>query len=125
MLGLEFADPWADLRVIEFLLATRPWRLQRAGASKHLVREAMRPLAPNAVDRWRHGHQQGMFERGLRDRARGTVLELVERPRLVALGLVDEEALRVAAHAFVDGRHQHFTFWLALSMEIWLRAYAT
>ncbi|MFU8889424.1 MAG: asparagine synthase-related protein, partial [Trueperaceae bacterium] len=124
MHGLAFADPWADLRVIEFVLAIPPWRLQRAGASKHLVREAMRPLAPAAVDQWRHGDQQGLIRRGVHERARATVLELVERPQLVALGLVDEEALRVAAHAFVDGSQQHFTFWLALSLEIWLRAYA-
>ncbi len=125
MHGLAFADPWADLRLVEFMLATPAWHLQRAGTSKHLVRTAMRPLAPNAVDRWGHGSQQGLFERGVRDKARATVLELVERPRLVALGLVDEEAFRVSAHGFVDGRHQHFTFWLALSLEIWLREYAT
>ena len=85
----------------------------------------MRPLAPAAVDQWRHGDQQGLIRRGVREKERATVLELVEHSRLVALGLVDEEALRAVAHAFVDGRHQHFTFWLALSVEIWLRAYAT
>ncbi len=125
LFGLAFADPWADLRVIEYVLAIPPWRLQRAGVSKHLVRAAMRPLAPTAVDQWRHGDQQGLIQRGMRERARGTVLELVERPRLAALGLVDEAALRSAAETFIEGRHQSFTVWLALSMEIWLRAYPT
>jgi hypothetical protein len=47
--GMTFADPWADRRVVEFVLAVPPWRLQRPSEPKRLARLALGGLLPSST----------------------------------------------------------------------------
>jgi asparagine synthase (glutamine-hydrolysing) len=122
--GLEFADPWADRRVTEFVLAVPPWRVQRPSEPKRLARRALHGILPRDVAASLGKVEPvALFERGFRERARDIVLDLATNTRMAELGFVDPVAYRTAVEAFVAGDWPRLDPWWPLTLEIWLRAH--
>ena len=69
--GIERRDPFSDIRVIQYCLAIPSGFVERNGWPKHILRDAMAGLVPDAV-RWRKGKQhvgywftESLFPEGL------------------------------------------------------------
>ena len=127
--GLRYADPWADRRLAEFVLGVPPYLVTPAGESKGLLREAMRGVLPEAA-RVLAGKRspQPAYDRGLLDRARGTVWTLIADSRAGARGFVDEQALRTAYSRYLAAgtsvtEREWRVFWRFLDVETWLRRF--
>jgi asparagine synthase (glutamine-hydrolysing) len=121
--GMTFADPWADRRVMEFVLAVPPWRLQRPSEPKRLAKLALGGMLPAAtVQVLGKAEPAHLYERGLRDRARATAIDLLTGSRLEAFGFVDGDALRAGFDRYLAGHDMSYEFWWALTLELWLRS---
>ncbi len=122
--GLEHVDPWSDRRLVEFVLALPQHEVQRVGSPKHIAREAMRGIMPEAVRRaTRKITPEPLFHRAMKDRARETVLGLLTHSHAAAAGYVDEQAMVDHYAASLDGEPLWGHFWFALTLEMWLRRY--
>jgi asparagine synthase (glutamine-hydrolysing) len=123
-LGLAFADPWSDSRLISFVLAVPQRALNTTGYEKRVVKSAMSKLWPCEV-RQTVGktNPYPLFDRALRDRAIATVSDLLAEPKLGTRGWVDEGVLRRHYEGVRAGEPEHYTLWWALSAEMWLRAH--
>jgi asparagine synthase (glutamine-hydrolysing) len=115
-------DPWSDRRLAEFVVASPQWAISRPGESKWLTREAMRGVMPEeARVAARKILLEPLFERGLRDRGRETIQDLLTRSRMAEMDFVDEAALRDHHRDVLAGERIQDNFWAALSLEMWLR----
>lgn len=120
--GLEFADPWSDRRIVEFVIATPPWVVQRLTEPKRLARNALRGVMPEDVRRAaRKVSPQPLFDRALRERAVALLDELLADPVMAVLGYVDPEPLRSHLADVRRGADAAPTLWWALTLEMWLR----
>jgi asparagine synthase (glutamine-hydrolysing) len=125
--GIEVRLPFLDRRVIDFLL-TVPARVRfRDGLIKWVLRESMAGILPEEV-RWRTSLAwfSELQHRGLRDRARSRVLDLLAGSRVVRSGLAPGDALRAEWEAYWSSTdrlaappHRLIGF---LCAESWLRA---
>ncbi|MDG4550412.1 MAG: asparagine synthase-related protein [Candidatus Contendobacter sp.] len=125
-LGMELLSPYADRRLVEFVLAIPADRLGKPGSGRNrwLQREAMRGLAPELVRlRPRKTTFYPLMREGLFEKECATVAELLQNPRMVALGYVDGAwfARRPPTAALAEG--EVLFLWLCLSLELWLRRY--
>jgi asparagine synthase (glutamine-hydrolysing) len=121
-LGLAFAAPYYDDRVVEAGLAVRsadrvtPWRY------KPLIVEAMRGIVPAAaLTRETKANGSGDEEPGLR-RHRADVLALWDDSRLGALGLLDAGAVRAACAGPLPPDLQFGVLDQVVAGEVWLRS---
>ncbi|HSF87022.1 MAG TPA: asparagine synthase-related protein [Acidimicrobiia bacterium] len=122
--GQEFADPWSDVRIAEFILSIPQWVVQRREDPKYIAREAIRGVMPeSALKASRKVSPEPLFDRGLRDRAGNTVTELLTDSRAAAAGFVDAGAAKDHYRNYRDGGDLHAEFWSLLCLEWWLRAY--
>jgi asparagine synthase (glutamine-hydrolysing) len=122
--GLGYSDPFADRRVIEYVLSIPQSVVNRPGdESKRLLRRSMDGVMPaDALRAARKLIPEDLFNRGLRDRARSTVIELSKNMRAADLGWVDQDAARTSLEALAAGsRRLLFEPWWLLTMEWWLR----
>jgi asparagine synthase (glutamine-hydrolysing) len=122
--GIGFADPWSDQRLASFVLATPQWRIQRVGKPKRIARLAMRGIMPEGV-RQSAGKiiPAPLYERGLRERAGSTILDLITNSQAAAQGYIDDDALRNSYRSICKGEAVFPAFWEALTLEMWLRRY--
>jgi asparagine synthase (glutamine-hydrolysing) len=120
--GIGFADPYADRRLIELVLALPQWQVQRRGRPKLLMRDAMSGVIPEAACRTA-GKQipVGLFDRAFRDRAVPLVRELLTGSRAAAEGWLDESAALTAFEGYVRTGRSANDFWWPLMVEWWLR----
>ncbi len=122
--GQGSADPWSDRRLASFVLAVPQWVIQRAGDNKRIARRAMRAVMPEQT---RRGTQKiepvSLFDRGFKERARGTVVELLTGSRAAALGNLDVGVLCNHYESFLRNEPQRHDFWWPLTLEMWLRQY--
>jgi asparagine synthase (glutamine-hydrolysing) len=122
--GLAFADPWSDRRLIEFVVATPPWVVQRLIEPKRLARAALRGVMPEEVRRAaRKISPHPLFDRALRERAVAFLDELLADPVMAALGYVDPAPLRAHLADVRRGADAAPTLWWALTLEMWLRRF--
>lgn len=120
--GMEFADPYADRRLIDYILALPQWRVQRRGRPKQLAREAMRGIIPEpALRQAAKTIPVSLFNRGFRREAVGTVNRLLTESRSAAHGWINERALRNYYAAYVRTGDSVHDFWWPLTVEWWLR----
>ncbi len=124
--GLGFADPWSDRRLAEFILAVPQWRVQRVREPKRLARLAMRGVMPEKVRR-----QVGkispepVYERAIRERAKGTITDLITDSQAAARGYVDGEMLQKHYLDVQRGGADSSYLWWVLTLEMWLRRHWT
>ncbi|MFT5390088.1 MAG: asparagine synthase (glutamine-hydrolyzing) [Gammaproteobacteria bacterium] len=120
--GLGYADPWADRRVAEFVLAVPQWVVNQVRTPKRLAREAMRGILPEPTRLAAAKIEPiSLYERGMKERARETVFHLITDSRAAALGYIDEAAWRGAYESFLRGEPQHYDIWWPITFEMWLR----
>ncbi len=123
--GLAFVDPWSDRRIGSFVLAVPQWVLQRPSEPKRIARRAIRRVMPAAaLQASGKAAPAALFTRGLGDRARAVVLDLMTDMQAARRGFVDEDALRGAYRAYLAGSVPHDIWW-PLTLEMWLRRYWT
>jgi asparagine synthase (glutamine-hydrolysing) len=122
--GLGFADPWSDRRLASLVLGAPQWRIQRFTQPKRIARLAMRGVMPEGTRKTAGKIEPvSLFHRGFKERAKNTVLALIEGSRAAAWGYVDEEALRKRYLSYLRDEPQTFDFWWPLTLEMWLRRY--
>lgn len=122
--GLEFADPWSDRRLAEFVLATPQYLLHQVKDEKRMTRLAMTGVMPEAVRRSARKISPGPFYHdALLRTARNTVLDLTENSQAAARGFVDERKVRALYESVCRGERGLAGLWEYLSLEIWLRAH--
>jgi asparagine synthase (glutamine-hydrolysing) len=120
--GLTFADPFSDRRLVEFVVATPPWVVQRLAEPKRLARAAMRGVMPEAVRlSARKVSPHPLFDLALRDRAVSFLDHLLTDPLMAAHGYVDPGPLRAHLADVRGGAEAVPTLWWALTLEMWLR----
>jgi asparagine synthase (glutamine-hydrolysing) len=124
MRGLGFADPWADTRLVRFILSLPQWQVNRVSEPKRVAREGLRGVMPEEV-RMRTGKTipHGLFERGFMDRGLPAVRDLLREPISEQMGLLDAGELRRQYDALLKGQQPQHDFWWPLTAEFWLRSH--
>jgi asparagine synthase (glutamine-hydrolysing) len=124
--GLDLRYAWSDRRLASFVLAVPQWIVQRHGDSKRIVRRAMEGIMPPAVVEGAGKIEpSALFDRGLLERERSTVMDLFTDSQLAARGFVDEAVLRGHYEAMLRREPMRMDPWWSITMEMWLRAYWT
>lgn len=122
--GLDFADPWSDRRLTEFVLATPQYLLHQIADEKRMTRKAMAGLMPEAVRRTsRKVSPAPFYHHALLHTARNAILDLTANSQAAARGFVDERKVRGLYDAVCRGECGLAGLWEYLSLEIWLRAH--
>jgi asparagine synthetase B (glutamine-hydrolysing) len=125
--GVELRIPLFDERIVRFVVP-RPFEERLSGMeSKRLLREAARPLLPEAVvapRKNRTGMTGGYFDRWMRREYPVWINDLLDAPVLESCGVVHAEELRRAWQEYQEtgnnglGTKLYATF----DTELWLRA---
>lgn len=122
--GLPTHYPFYDDRVVEAALAVRLHERTTPFAYKPLLVRAMREAVPaELLARRTKGEYSAEMQSGLRTR-RADLADLLDRPLLATLGLVDADALRRACLSMFPPRLSPVTLEATLAVETWLRAHA-
>lgn len=122
--GTEVRMPLLDRRLAELALSLPSNFLYRDGRTKRVLRDSVRDNVPGVVlDRTRKvgfepPQARWLAEPVLRDRITGTLLDAPARSG----GLYDVDAIEADARAGVW--RDHGAIWRALSVELWLDAFA-
>ncbi|MGA4837529.1 lasso peptide isopeptide bond-forming cyclase [Streptomyces sp. G45] len=121
-LGVTFAAPYYDDRVVEACLAVAPQERVTPWQYKPLIVEAMLGTVPDPV-RTRTTKANATFEEeaGLRAH-RGCLLALCDQSRLARLGLVDGRVLRAWCARPLSAELETDLLHPTLACEVWLRS---
>ena len=86
------------------------------------MRNALDGLVPDSIaKRTDKTNFRALFEEGIIHYERPAVLSLLDRPRVVQEGLVNDEWLVQQVADMGHWQDDGFRFWLCLSLELWLR----
>jgi hypothetical protein len=120
--GLERVDPFFDRRLVEFVFSLPADQLGRPGQSRFLLRKALEGRLPEAL-RTRQGKTdfKPLFERGLQDKERQSVADLMADPDIVRRGFVKRSWLQETLDS--DWGEDGYFVWLYISLELWLKQY--
>jgi asparagine synthase (glutamine-hydrolysing) len=122
--GMAYADPWADTRLVRYVLAIPQWLVQRPSAPKRLARLALREvLPPKVVAELGKTEPAPLFERGFKDRSRATISALLSDMQLEQRGFVDAAIIRELYDDYLAGAPLRHDLWWPLTLEMWLRRY--
>ena len=120
--GMDFADPYADRRLVELILAMPQSLVQRRGQPKDVVRRAMSGVVPApALATARKTIPYGLFHRGFRERAVGTVHDLLTSSEAAEHGWLDEKQALAVFDGYRRTVDAAWDFWWPLTVEMWLR----
>jgi asparagine synthase (glutamine-hydrolysing) len=120
--GLQYADPWGDRRLVEFVCAVPQWVVQRQSEPKKITRDAMRGVLPdNARLTPAVSNQYPLFHRAFNEREVENVRGLLRDSRAEAAGLLDAGAVLSAYESYLRKQDQAHDFWYPLTVELWLR----
>jgi asparagine synthase (glutamine-hydrolysing) len=122
--GMEYRFPFLDRRLIDYMLTLPPRLRFRNGIIKYILRQAMGGVLSEKVrQRTSFAHFSELTERGLREKERARIRELLEDARIVPAGLVDAGRLSAAWTSYWQDygpfRYRHLVW--ALCVEVWLR----
>lgn len=121
--GLRWVEPYLDPDLVGFMLRIPAWQCHRQGMDKHVAREAMRGLLPEAIrTQPRVGLLGDIFRSGFH-RARPWIMALLrapgaEWPRYVRRSYVEDALGR---STLSDGEMMHL--WCCAALEMWLNRY--
>lgn len=119
--GMTLVDPWTDRRIIEWILSIPQYEITRPDRPKQLVRDTIRPWAPAGLEFIAEDAPLlALRNRGLHDRRRAVIDELVENSHLVARGYLEREYL-TSLWTDEKGGAPNVLFEWALAAELWLR----
>lgn len=123
-LGMQWRDPYADRRLVDFMLRVPTRLLVRGGRHKHLLREALLGLLPEPVRlRYQKTDVTRTVELGLRERERAALSGWIEGSRAAAQGWVHLPIARRAWRRYQLGAVDDYQPLVdLLNLEGWLRA---
>ncbi|MCS4223303.1 asparagine synthase-related protein [Salinibacter ruber] len=117
--GMEMADPWSDLRLIEFAFAVPPAALCRNGQNKWLVRESMRDVMPESVRK--HAQKISPYplhRRALKDYLFELAPSVIEGVK--AENIVNSKVFDARCNRYQDGSREDKRLWHTLTFGLWL-----
>ena len=121
---VEFAMPWWDRRLVEFIMAVPADQLGRPGRTRWVQRNAMTGLLPEIVrQRSAKTSFRALLQRGLLDREHTTVTQLLSDPQIVQRGFVEQLWLNAELAAGDGWTSEGYLLWQALSLELWLQRF--
>jgi asparagine synthase (glutamine-hydrolysing) len=120
--SLESRVPYLDHQVVEQAMLIPGDQRMRRWQTKLVLREALRPLVPEAVlTRPKMGFPVP-FGSWIRGAFRSTLDEYVLSPRALDRKLFNPETVRRLVHEHVTGTRSHADrLWLLVNLELWLR----
>jgi len=122
--GLGFADPWSDLRLVNFALAVPQHVLNRPGEHKRLTRKTMKGIMPEEARRMAQKiSPEPLYISAITNKSRETVYSLIRGSQAAARGFIDEEKFLDQYEQFRRNGRGHPQFWWTLTLEMWLRLY--
>lgn len=123
--GLEFADPWSDRRLAEFVVAIPPQIINRPDRNdKVFVKKATVGILPETfLATASKTLPTPLYERGLFERGTATVAELFRDSQAAARGYIDEASALAAYDRVRWGGAEPFPIWRTICVEMWLRAH--
>ena len=115
--------PFWDLRVVDFLSRTPANQKWRNGATKSILRRAMRGIMPESVlNRPVRSNFLPYLQSGLQEKQASQLQSMLERPRLAELGLVDPQVIKAEYQNYRHGdERRRQALYRALVAENWLR----
>jgi len=116
--GMEFADPWSDRRLAEFVMAIPQRVTCKRGKNKHLVYQGMKGIMPEAA-RQAAGKTDPypLFDRALKDEQLNKVQAYLDNaPR----AYLNKGSLQTFFEEYCHDKRDDSRFWYALSLCIWL-----
>ena len=125
MHGIDHADPWSDRRLAECVIAMPQYLVHRFGDFKRIARLGLAPmltdhLRDNADSRAK-ANPTPLFDRGILERSRPAVEQLIKGSFAAKLGFADERVIWDDYQASLTGTPMNYDFWWFLTMEMWLR----
>jgi asparagine synthase (glutamine-hydrolysing) len=119
---ISYADPWADRRLIEYVMAIPQHHIFRRGQNKYVAREAMRGLMPDQA--WTNLQKVSptpLYERSLKDTPKDDVYGWVDAYLHQSGEYVNSDLLVAHYENRLEGRtEEDFRFWLALCLNMWV-----
>jgi asparagine synthase (glutamine-hydrolysing) len=121
-LGMAAADPFADRRLAEFVLALPAWQVQRRTEPKRLAREAMRGVVPETARAAAAKNiPSQLYDRGLKERGAEAVDRLLEGSIAAAQGWLEPDEVSDAHARYRRGGGVSHDYWSVVTTEWWLR----
>jgi asparagine synthase (glutamine-hydrolysing) len=122
--ALELRLPFTDHRLVEFALSLPPGQKLRGRESKHLLREAMRPLLPDETLRRSKLGLNPPLGRWLRNELAPLVERYLAPEAVRRRGWFRPEAVARLRQEFASGRRDYsLHLWGLLVLEEWARQY--
>jgi asparagine synthase (glutamine-hydrolysing) len=122
--GIAYADPWSDRRLAEFVLAIPQWVVHRYTEPKRLAHRAIQGIFPPLLShRPAKIEPVAVYRRGMNERAKNTIFDLIDNGVADERGYIDKAALREAYEQYLCGRMPRYDFWWPLTLELWLRKF--
>jgi hypothetical protein len=124
--GMVAADPYADRRLAELVLALPAWLVQRRSEPKRLARRALTGIVPEParLDATKT-IPSALYDRGLRDRASATVDALLTSSVAAEHGWLNADAVHTAHDRYRRTGQVTHDYWWVLTTELWLRRWWT
>ncbi len=115
---ITYADPWADRRLIEYVMAIPQYQIFRRGKNKSIAREAMRDLVPEEVrSNLQKVSPKPLYENALEDESSNQVCSYISCSDEYS----DAEALlEYYEKRLTNRKGEDFRFWLALCLRMWV-----
>lgn len=120
--GIEYMHPYADRRLVEFVMAVPGdqlgWPLQK----KRVLRQAMTGILPEKVrQRTLITSLVPLFEKGVLDKESEVVRNILTDPLIVQRGYVQESWLQKELQAGNKWQADGYHLWQCISLELWLK----
>ena len=118
---MTYADPWADRRLIEYVMAVPQHQIFQRGQNKSIARRAMRGITPDAArNNLQKVSLKPLYEHALKDESP----EQVHKYILQNNQYLNSEPLTAYYKGRLrDQKEESFRFWLALCLNMWVQQY--
>jgi asparagine synthase (glutamine-hydrolysing) len=123
--SVEVRVPFLDWQLSEWVAANVPPNLKlHKGTTKHILREAVRPIVPGKVLEQKKAGFGAPADYWLAHDLREMVDDLLNERRLVERGLFDPAAVRLLVSEQRSGREDwSLQLWQFLTLELWMQTF--
>lgn len=123
--GIEIRSPFLDHRLVEFAFSLPPRFMIRDGATKWLLRQAIKDIVPDMVRN--RTDKQGInipSTTWLRGSWEAPFRSVLSSPDLAQRGILDQDAVLAMLDQHVSGQGNHYLdLWHCYNLELWMRQY--
>ena len=122
--GIEIETPYRDTRLVNFVLSIPTYQLGFPGNDRYILRNAMKGILPEKVrTRRKRTVFMPLMLKGLREKETAHVKQLLTNPLIVREGFIEPNWMQNELDVFLQGeKDEIYELWLAMSLELWLRA---